>query len=350
MSRVAVLMSGGVDSSAAALMLADGGHEIIGITARMWDRGSRCCDDEDIERARRVCHALGMRHIVLDLRREFEERVVAPFRSDYMRGTTPNPCAVCNREIKFGELFRTAMTYGCDLVATGHYAGLGERGCGVLLKEPACREKSQTYFLTLVDPGVLGRLTFPLAASSKDAARALLARRGLEARPRESQDLCFITNGKYEEFLRSRPGGEGAAGQGGNLLDTDGNVVGSHRGHFAYTIGQRLGHHGRRTYVIEKRPEANEVVVGEREAAMVRSIEAREANWFVDPGGLAGDGILVKYRYNTPAAPARISELGDGRFKVITDEPCFAPAPGQILACYSEGFLLGGGVIAGTRP
>lgn len=348
MARIAVLMSGGVDSSAAALLLTQEGHEAVGVTARMWDKGSRCCDDEDIGRARRVCHALGMSHVVLDLRREFEEHVVRPFRTDYMRGLTPNPCAVCNRDIKFGRLFRAARTYGCSLVATGHYSGLGKYEGSILLKEPASREKSQTYFLALINASVLDRLVFPLESKSKDEARALLAGRGLEARSRESQDLCFVTSGKYEEFLKREGGGEGGAGGEGKLLDTEGNVVGAHRGHFAYTIGQRLGHHGKRSYVVEKRPETNEVVVGDREHTMVRRIAASGANWLVDPALYARAAIMVKYRYNTPPAPARISELGEGTFGVITDEPCFAPAPGQVLACYRDDFLLGGGLISAT--
>jgi len=353
MARVAVLMSGGVDSSAAAMLLAREGHEVIGITARMWGDDSRCCDEEDIRSAQRVCHALGVRHVVLDRRDEFRKRVVDSFRAGYLDGLTPNPCSACNREIKFGDLFRAAMTFGCDRVATGHYAGLAEYEGRVLIREPASAEKSQTYFLALIHPCSLGRLSFPLAGYTKDEARAMLSERGLAARPGESQDLCFITSGRYEEFLRNETnsaGGAGAARGPGNLLDTDGNVVGTHRGHFAYTIGQRLGHHGRRSYVIEKRPATNEVVVGEREMAMVTRIAAAGSNWFVDPAGLEGESLLVKYRYNTAAAPARILRPGDGRFSVVTDEPCFAPAPGQVLACYRDGFLLGGGVIAGTGP
>ncbi len=349
MARVAVLMSGGVDSSAAALLLAREGHEVTGITARMWGERSRCCDDEDVHRARRVCHGLGIRHVVLDLRDEFREHVVDTFRTGYLKGLTPNPCSMCNREIKFGELYRAAMAYGCRLVATGHYAGLGEYEGGVLIREPASARKSQTYFLALIDPGTLGNLSFPLAGYTKDQARAMLAERSLPAREGESQDLCFITSGKYEEFLKSGAAVADTSPGPANLLDADGNIVGTHRGHFAYTIGQRLGHHGVRSYVIEKRPATNEVVVGDRQAAMVTRIAAGEANWFVDPARLLGGGIMVKYRYNTPAAPARILEIGQDCFTVATDEPCFAPAPGQVLACYRDGFLLGGGVIAVAR-
>lgn len=346
MARVAVLMSGGVDSSAAALLLARDGHEVTGLTARMWGDDSRCCDEEDIDRARRVCHELGARHVVLDLREAFREHVVDPFRAGYLSGLTPNPCSACNREIKFGELYRAAMSFGCDLVATGHYAGLGDVEGARLIMEPVSAQKSQTYFLALIDPAALASLAFPLADYTKDEARALLAERGLSARPGESQDLCFITSGRYEEFLKREIAASGATGEEAKLVDAAGNVVGTHKGHFAYTIGQRLGYHGKRAYVIEKRPDTNEVVVGDRELAMVSRIEAREANWFADPDRFRGGDVMVKYRYNTPPAPAAITELGEGRFAVETVEPCFAPAPGQVLACYRGRFLLGGGVIS----
>ncbi len=364
MSRVAVLMSGGVDSSAAALLMVRGGHEVIGITARIWDEGSRCCDEEDIYRAQRVCHGLGISHIVLDMRDEFRKHVVDSFRAGYLNGLTPNPCCVCNREIKFGGLFRAAMSFGCDLMATGHYAGVGEHAGDVLLREPASEEKSQTYFLALIRPHVLNRLIFPLEGVSKDEARDMLSEAGLPARVRESQDLCFVRSGRYEELLieemseagggavdgdaAARSGLRTSPGEPGRLLDRQGNVVGTHRGHFAYTIGQRLGYHGKRAYVIEKRPETNEVVVGERGHAMVGRITAVEANWFAPGGRLASEALKVKYRYNSPAVNARLSESEDGVFTVVMEEPCFAPAPGQVVACYRDCYLIGGGVIAET--
>jgi tRNA-specific 2-thiouridylase len=342
MSRVAVLMSGGVDSTAAALLLQREGQEVVGITALMRGRGG--VDDDGAELARRTSGVLGIHHEVLDLREEFDGHVLRPFRTGYLEGRTPNPCSMCNRDIKFGVLFDAAMARGCDLVATGHYAGLGEYGGRVTIREPASAEKSQTYFLALLRPGILERLTFPLEHLTKNEAGAIVAERGLVTRSRESQDLCFVTSGRYEEFLRK----EGAGAEPGPLLDTKGNVVGRHRGHVAYTIGQRLGHGGRRTYVIEKRPETNEIVVGDRELAMATSIAAGDAVWFCAEGGLAGGRLMVKYRYNSPAVSARLHEGGEGRFTVITDEPCFAPAPGQVLACYREGYLIGGGVITRT--
>ena len=346
--KAAVLMSGGVDSSAAALLLSRQGHDVTGITARLWDDGTDG-DEEGVERARRVCRGLGVPHIVLDLRESFAERVVSAFRTGYLRGLTPNPCSICNRDIKFGLLFDTAIDHGCDVVATGHYAGLGRYGGTTLIREPAGSEKSQTYFLALIRPAVLGRLAFPLEKMSKTEARAMLSEGGFDARPGESQDLCFVTSGRYERLLSSGEEAEGGA-KPGRLLDAGGNLVGTHRGHFAYTVGQKLGYHGRRTYVVEKRPETNEVVVGDRDSTMMSRITVGEANWFVEPGERPQGRVAVKYRYNTPAAPGRIAEIDEGGFEVIMDEPCFAPAPGQVLACYRDGFLLGGGVIEKTGP
>jgi tRNA-specific 2-thiouridylase len=197
---------------------------------------------------------------------------------------------------------------------------------------------------------VLDRLVFPLGDRTKDEARALLEARGLPARTRDSQDLCFVTGGRYAEALGREIAGIAGGGAGGRILDTEGNVVGTHRGHFAYTIGQRLGHHGRRSYVLKKRPDTNEVVVGDREMALAGRIEAGDANWFLDPAEFPDETVWVKFRYNSPAVRARLAETARGRFAVLTDEPCFAPAPGQVLACYRDGFLLGGGVITDTAP
>jgi tRNA-specific 2-thiouridylase len=330
MSRIAVLMSGGVDSSAAALVAGRAGHEVLGITARLWDGGDF---EEDAYRARRVCHKLGFMHVFLDLRRYFREMVVHPFRDMYLAGLTPNPCGLCNRDVKLGALVRASSTFGCDLTATGHYARMGEVRGRPVISEPRDKDKSQTYFLALVRPRVLGRVTFPLGSITKAKAKSMLADSGLPSRERESQDLCFIAGGRYERFIRKETGGPGE----GRLLDTQGNVVGKHKGHVAYTIGQRLGYRGRRRYVVEK--------------AMAARISAADANWLLGAPPEPGDEIMVKYRYNSPPVPAVVTGVSGNCFEVNTIEACFAPAPGQILACYSGDVLLGGGVIArtGTR-
>jgi tRNA-uridine 2-sulfurtransferase len=343
MARVAVLMSGGVDSSAAALILARSGHEVLGLTAKMWSESSRCCGAEDIYRAQRVCHKLGIPHVVLDLTAEFKQKVVDDFARSYLEGLTPNPCAVCNREIKFGSLVEAAARFGFDRVATGHYAALRPAGSGMVLVEPADRRKSQVYFLSLVRKQVLARLEFPLAQLGKQEARGLVEAAGLPAREGESQDLCFVPSGKYDELLRTYGGDPGR----GSVVDKAGRVVATHRGHFAYTVGQRFGVGGRRCYVVRKSADRNELVVGTRADVTASSICARSVNWFIDVEGGTRSVVMIRHRYNSAPQKGRVLEAGPDRLKVTLDEPCVAPAPGQVLACYGDDGLVCGGIIEG---
>ncbi len=346
MSRTAVLMSGGVDSSLAAWILREEGRDLTGITAKMWEGGSRCCDLDDIYRAERVCHKLSIPHIVLDLTRSFERHVVGPFVDSYMDGRTPNPCGECNREVKLGRLVGRVARAGFDRVATGHYAALGELGGRAVIREPEDREKSQIYFLALVRPDVLGCLEFPL----QDLTKAEVSKRarglGLPVRDGESQDLCFVGSGRYDELLAERSRACGP----GEVLDTEGRVVARHKGHQAYTIGQRFGLEGKRYYVIEKRAEENRIVIGERDEAMMSTISASCLNLFVPLGSVDAGRLRIKYRYNSPSVGASILESGDDRLTVSTSEPCFAPAPGQILAGYEGDCLVFGGIITTAAP
>ena len=346
MSRTAILMSGGVDSSLAAWLLKKAGHDLTGITAKMWEGGSRCCDLDDIYRAERVCHRLGIPHVVLDLTESFERFVVGPFVESYMAGRTPNPCAECNREVKLGRLLGRVARAGFDRVATGHYASIGSREGRSLLCEPRDRDKSQIYFLSLIRQEVLGSLEFPLHDLSKPEVSARVKDLGLPVRRGESQDLCFVGSGKYDQLLQARSGGSGP----GEVLDTAGHVVGTHKGHQAYTIGQRFGLKGKRYYVIEKRAEENRIVIGERHEAMMSTICADGLNLFVPPESIAGSRLKVKYRYNSPAVVARVLETSPGRLTVSTEEACFAPAPGQILAGYDGDCLVFGGIIDTAAP
>ena len=337
-------MSGGIDSSGAALVLKQAGHDLIGLTARMSGDASRCCGDEDIYRAQRVCHALGIPHRVLDLSEEFDRRVVRGFVESYRAGLTPNPCAVCNSEIKFGLLVEAAARFGFDRVASGHYARLAQVAGKPVLAEPADQRKSQVYFLSLVNRDVLPRLEFPLASLRKQEVRDLVTAAGLPARGTESQDLCFVASGSYLEVLKAR----GAWPGPGDALDTAGRVIGRHKGHVAYTVGQRFGHEGRRLYVLAKSAIRNEITVGARDRAMVRALVAGPVNYFLGVEARPGDVVLVKYRYNTPAAGAVITEASSLHIRVALDEPCFAPAPGQIMACYANDVLIAGGAITET--
>ena len=341
MARIAVLMSGGIDSSAAALMLKQAGHDVMGLTARMWSGASKCCGDDDIYSAQRVCHNLGIPHRVIDLTRDFRDHVVAGFVGSYLEGLTPNPCAACNRDIKFGKMFDAALGFGFDRVASGHYASLAEIGGRVVLAEPRDKRKSQVYFLSLVRPEVLPRLEFPLGVSYKRDVIEMVRSQGLPARKSESQDLCFVTSGRYDEVLRAHCADPGE----GDVLDADGRVVARHKGHYAYTVGQRFGLRGKRYYVTRKCAAANQITVGGRERAMARAITARSVNHFLNVDAGPASVVFVKYRYNSAAVRGRLTKLPGGRIRVLLDEPCFAPAPGQIVACYQGEHLVCGGII-----
>jgi tRNA-specific 2-thiouridylase len=341
MTRVAVLMSGGVDSSVAALLTVRAGHEAVGITARMWRGASACSADEDIHRAQRVCHSLGMRHVVLDVSRSFERLVVGDFVASYLAGLTPNPCAICNRDVKFGELFRAALNMGCDQVASGHYARTTRAGGEITLAEPEDRRKSQVYFLALVARQVLPQLFFPLEGISKREVLKIAGEAGLPTRQGESQDLCFAVSSKYGDLVRGSPEAPGP----GDVIDTEGRVIGKHRGHYAYTVGQRLGVNGRRLYVLKKDAAANRIVVGERAGALTRQLRAVSANYLLDAEARPGSEVLLRYRYNSTLVGGRITAREASSFDVALDEPRFAPAPGQVLACYGSDHLICGGLI-----
>jgi tRNA-specific 2-thiouridylase len=341
MARVAVLMSGGVDSSGAAALLTQQGHDVTGITARMSGPPSACLGDDDVYRAQRVCHRLGIAHLVLDLREDFDRWVVRPFIDDYLQGTTPNPCAVCNREIKLGKILGLAVRSGFDRLASGHYAGIGQIEGRPVLCEPAEVRKSQVYFLALVRPGVLDRLEFPLRRIQKDRVREIVAGLDLAVRQGESQDLCFVPSGGYQRMMSDMWGGPAE----GDVLDLEGNVIGRHRGHYAYTVGQRFGFRGKRYYVLEKRAGTNEIVVAERDRTLKSRITVAGGNFFVPLEDLADREITIKYRYNAPRVAAKVLKADDGRITFLAARPCFAPAPGQILACYWRDYLVCGGII-----
>lgn len=338
MARIAVLMSGGVDSSGAAAVLKDAGHDVTGITALM--SPAEASGGEDVYRARRVCHRLDIPHIVIDSTDDFALHVVGPFIEAYLEGMTPNPCAHCNREIKLGRLLHLALRCGFERVATGHYAGLKREGDTLLLCEPADSRKSQTYFLALVRPAFLKSLELPLAEMRKDEVRSLIGHLGLAARDGESQDLCFVPSGAYHSLICKHSGTAK-----GDVVDTDGRVIGTHRGHYAYTVGQRFGHEGKRYYVLSKDASSNRIVIGDRSLAMRQRIRVRAVNNFVPPGDLKNRSLSIKYRYNTAPVGGRVVEWDACRMVFVTDEPCFAPAPGQILACYSRDCLVCGGII-----
>jgi tRNA-specific 2-thiouridylase len=339
MARVAVLMSGGVDSGGAALLLKRQGFDVEGVTAAFWE-GAEGPPDR-IAAARETCLALGVSHTVVDMRREFRRDVVLPFITAYMEGKTPNPCACCNREVKLGRLAAIVKGRGFDVVATGHYARIAEVAGRTTLCEPADSRKSQVYFLALVEAGVLKSLMLPLADYHKEQVRQLLDAAGIPAAAGDSQDLCFVASGRYHDLLRLEDRAPGR----GEVLDGDGNVVATHKGHVAYTLGQRFGLKGKRYYVVEKHPETNTIVIGPRDRALRSEITVSEINTFLPIPPEAAGPLSIRYRHNSSKVKARIASVRGDRITVRTEEPCFAPAPGQVLAAYVQGCLAFGGLI-----
>ncbi len=334
MDKVLLGMSGGVDSTAAVLLLQKEGYKVEGLT--LWLHGT----DTGVKEAADAAAHLGIPHHALDMRGEFEETVQAPFRKAYMEGKTPNPCVLCNTEIKFAALLRYADALGIPYIATGHYAALTEKDGKVFLKTAADTKKDQTYFLSQVPSALLPRLLLPLGAYTKEEVRILAAEKGLAAAgKRDSQEICFIPDNDYIAYLESSPG---FSAKEGKILDENGYVVGFHQGVHRYTVGQRkgLGAFGKKVFVTKVCGEENTVTIGENASLFCRGLVAEKINAFAVPEG----EVLVKIRSGAPAAPA-VCHMEDGKLFVTFLEPQRAVTPGQTVAVYREDILLAGGII-----
>jgi len=350
--KVIVGMSGGVDSSITAYLLKEQGYDVEGVSfilyeARLKKTFTGCCSIEAINDAQRTAEHIGVSHFRLDLRDEFMERVIEPFIEAYSKGITPNPCILCNRYIKFPYLLKIADERGADFIATGHYARVRHSsGSGVqgseLLKAIDSR-KDQSYVLYILKGEELGRLMLPLGEKKKDEVREIARRLDLPAAKRpESQEICFVEDRNYFRFLAGlMPSREGP------VIDIEtGKELGSHRGIYSYTIGQRkrLGvAAGRPLYVVGIDSLRNTIYVGPREAAMMDEFIVEDINWLRFPG--ASFRGSVKIRSMMEDKPATIAVLDEGRVKVVYDEPQWAPAPGQSAVFYDGGVVIGGGVI-----
>jgi tRNA-specific 2-thiouridylase len=353
-TKVVAAMSGGVDSSTAAALLKEQGFDVTGVTLRLPSYGDAppdapCCGVNGIEDARRVAGKLGIPFYVLDFRKEFEQSVVADFCRAYSEGRTPNPCVRCNERVKFGGLLTRAQAFGADFVATGHYVAKETDAASARIGLHMGRaDDDQSYFLFSLSQEQLRHALFPLGSYSKDEVRRMARERGLPVHDKPgSQDLCFLPQGRYRDFLRSRCP---EAFRPGLIVHVSGEVLGRHEGIGAYTVGQRrgLGIASREPlYVVALRPERNEVVVGEEAHTHRGEVTAGEANWVSVPPPREALSARVKIRYNHPGAPAEVTPVGDGRVRIVFSASQAAPCPGQAAVFYRDDVLLGGGTIEG---
>ena len=341
--RVAVAMSGGVDSAVALLRA---GADAIGVTLRLWldpagpDSERACCSPEAVVAARETCHALGLPHVTLDLREEFRRAVVAPFIESYARGETPNPCGRCNGDFRFAELLEFVDRAGAAKLWTGHYARTVERGGRRLLARAADVEKDQSYMLAPLDPALLDRIEFPLGELTKTATRAEAAAAGLEvAERRESQEACFLAGDDYRAFL----GRNGVEPTRGPIVDEAGEELGTHEGVWGFTPGQRRGigvPAAEPLYALRSDPVTNTLVVGPRGSLACTEVVVR--------GSLhvPVDRAHAKLRYRSPAAPARVVPVDNG-FRLELEQPAYGVAPGQLAVLYDDdGAVVGCGVVS----
>jgi len=356
--RIAVAMSGGVDSSVAALLLKEQGHEVIGLSMQLWDhsgeagRTGRCCTLDDLSDARRVAWALGIRHYVLNLEEEFRREVVRPFVASYLGGETPIPCSACNSKVKFATLWRRARALGCEAVATGHYARAERRPGGVALRKGADRDKDQSYFLYDLDAEQLRAARFPVGEMSKDEVRERARAASLPtAEKPESQEICFVPPGdRAGEFVERAAGPLGLAlpDENGPLEDASGRRLGEHAGHYRFTVGQRRGigiAAPERLYVIAIDPQENRVVVGPARALDAVEARLRDVRWIGPaPPPSVPLRVAARIRHRAPEVPATVTRDGS-RARVVFDAPVRAIAPGQSCVFYDGDDVLGGGVI-----
>jgi tRNA-uridine 2-sulfurtransferase len=349
--RVAVAMSGGVDSAVAALLAREQGAEVVGVTVKLWadpetDGAKACCSPEAVLGARGLAHSLGIPHFTLDLEEEFRERVVGRFISGYAAGKTPNPCVLCNGEVRIAAMVDLAERLGASRLLTGHYARIVEDSDGPLLAAAADGAKDQSYMLAALPPELLGRLGFPLTELTKAEVREIAARHELSvARKPESQDLCFLAGQGKRGFLRRHGGLRDTAGA---VLDSSGRAVGGHRGHHNFTVGQRRGigvSAPEPLYVLATDASANTVTVGTREELETRSVRIRDAVLHRD--GARVDS--VRLRYHSRALPAHVGAAGRGRheaLEVALGEEFLGASPGQTAVLMEGETIVGHGTIA----
>ena len=353
MEKVVVGMSGGVDSAVAAYLLKQAGYEVTGVTLRIWEaedgNESRCCDIED---ARNTANRIGIKYLPVNCVHDFQKYVVEPFAADYLRGMTPNPCIECNRFVKWDKLLQYAKVTGAERIATGHYAQVVKLDNGRYTVQKALHaEKDQTYMLYKLTQEQLAATLMPLGGLSKAEVRQIALDAGLPVADKpDSQEICFVTDGSYADYIENNAGGD-VPGEG-FFVDADGNALGKHKGIIHYTVGQRKGLGialGYPAYVKEIRAASNEVVIGDEGSLLSTELLCRDVNFMSIPGLETGEKLScdVKIRYHHAGQKAEISAADGGELKVRFEEPVRAATPGQSAVFYDgEGRVIGGGIIA----
>lgn len=339
-------MSGGVDSSVAAYLLKKEGYEVVGVNMKLWDSG----DESSVIDAKKVCDNLGIEFHVVDLQSEFKSKVINNFVKEYEMGRTPNPCVFCNKNIKFGDLFKKADELNCKYVSTGHYAlCIKNNETGRYEIHRADNDKKdQTYVLYNFNQEKLARTLFPIGHYDKARIREIAKEIGLEVHNKpDSQDICFIPDQDYEKFLREKTNIKSYSGK---FVDTDGNELGDHKGIISYTIGQRKGlgiAFGKPKYVIDINAKNNTIVLGDNEELFKNSLTASDVNFIPFSYDEMEEDLFfdAKIRYSAKPARAKISKLGNNRINVEFDTPQRAITKGQSIVFYDGDVLIGGGII-----
>ncbi len=355
--KIVIAMSGGVDSSVAAAILKEQGNEVIGVSLKLWDysfdtdgRSGTCCSLDDISDARRVAEKIGIPFYALNMEKEFKEEVVDHFVDEYMRARTPIPCTLCNQKLKFDHLLKKAELYGFDFVATGHYASIYRHESGRLtVKRGKDSTRDQSYFLFNLSQEQIARVMFPLAEFEKTEVRKIAESLGLGvAGKSESHEICFIPDNDYSRFIAGRVNGDSF--RPGNIVDSEGNILGKHKGYPGYTIGPRkgldLGGLSGRRYVTAINPEKNEITVGEKSDLYAVEFFVDGMNWYLEPEGPFDAEAQIRYRHT--AVPARIEPQGKSRARVLMEVPQTAITPGQATVFYRDDYIVGGGWIEWT--
>ena len=355
MSKVVVGMSGGVDSSVAAYLLKQQGYEVIGVTMQIWQDAERiveeenggCCGLSAVEDARRVAAQLEIPYYVMNFKDSFQKNVVDYFVEEYLNGRTPNPCIACNRYVKWESLLQRSLSIGADYIATGHYARIVKLPNGrYTLRKSATLAKDQTYALYNLTQEQLQRTLMPVGEYSKEEIRKIAEDIQLQvANKPDSQDICFVPDGDYASFIEKTAGKQV---QKGNFVTVDGTVLGEHKGIIHYTVGQRKGLGlalGYPAFVLEIRPETNEVVIGTHEDSMAKSLRAGNLNFMSIEDLAEPQRVFTKIRYNHRGVWATIEKTGEDEILCTFEEPQRAVTPGQAVVFYDGEYVLGGGTI-----